>query len=358
LKKAGRFFLALLGGLIGAGIGTLIYQLIRLIVTTFTSSPYIRIAFITVPAIILFILFFLKYESIIQTFRTNSDSIVSRLRKLSVRTLIFAVAGLLIALSIAFLLSRLFDFISVSALRGGLNVVLYIILGYIGISITVSKQDELARFFRMTPRTDKETKEPLPPLPVKILDTSVIIDGRVFDIVNTGFLEGEIMVPGFVLRELQTIADCPDALKRAKGRRGLELINQFKDAHHLTVSDEDFTETDAVDDKLILLAKKLGGTVVTNDFNLNQVARLQNVPILNLNDLSNAVKPALIAGEQFDLQLIKEGTEQRQGVGYLADGTMVVVENASEKIGQTIRVEVTSMLQTAAGKMIFAKPVE
>ena len=183
----------------------------------------------------------------------------------------------------------------------------------------------------------------------------MIIDGRIFDVCQTGFVEGKIVVPNFVLKELQFIADCPDTLKRGRGRRGLELIGKFRENYDVEIADDDFTETDAVDDKLVLLAKKRGCAIITNDYNLNQVARVQGIRVLNVNDLANALKPALIPGETLEVQLIKEGKEPGQAVGYLADGTMVVVDDAVSRVGQMVCAEVTSMLQTSAGRMIFAK---
>ncbi len=191
----------------------------------------------------------------------------------------------------------------------------------------------------------------------KILDTSVIIDGRIADISDTGFLEGIMIIPRFVLAELQQIADSADSLKRQRGRRGLDILNKMKKGIKAVVQivDDDFPEVKEVDEKLIHLGKKLDGAVVTNDFNLNKVAQLQGVKVLNINELSNAVKPIVLPGEELSILVAKEGKDSDQGIGYLEDGTMIVVEKGRQYIGKKVDVVVTSVLQTTAGRMIFAK---
>jgi uncharacterized protein YacL len=192
--------------------------------------------------------------------------------------------------------------------------------------------------------------------PPKLLDTSVIVDGRILEIVQAGFIEGRLLVPKFVLKELQAIADSADSIRRARGRRGLEILNRLREASgRLEVIDQDAPERD-VDGKLVTVARELKAPVLTNDYNLNRVAKLQGVTILNVNELANAIKPVVLPGEEMAVNIIKDGKEQNQGVGYLEDGTMIVVENGKRLIGETIGVQVTSVLQTAAGRMIFAKP--
>jgi len=193
---------------------------------------------------------------------------------------------------------------------------------------------------------------------LKILDTSVIIDGRVADICQTGFLDGVIVIPQFVLEELQHIADSSDALKRNRGRRGLDILNRIQKEIDIQVEmyEIDFEEIQEVDSKLVKLAKLTDGVVVTNDYNLNKVCEFQNVNVLNINDLANAVKPVVLPGEELNVQVIKDGKEYNQGVAYLDDGTMIVVEEGRNYIGKRIDVVVTSVLQTSAGRMIFAKP--
>jgi len=194
----------------------------------------------------------------------------------------------------------------------------------------------------------------------KLLDTSVIIDGRISDITETGFIEGEFIVPQFILHELQHIADSPDSLKRARGRRGLDILHRMQKMTQIDIqiTEEDFPKIREVDAKLVALAKKIDAKVITNDFNLNKVAELQGVQVLNINELANAIKPVVLPGESLRVFIIKEGKEQNQGVAYLEDGTMVVVDNGRRLIGKNIDVTVTSVLQTTAGRMIFTKTRE
>ena len=189
-----------------------------------------------------------------------------------------------------------------------------------------------------------------------VVDTSVIIDGRIADIVETGFIEGALIIPRFVLKELQLIADSSDPLKRTRGRRGLDILNRIqKDPHiHVNIHETDFPDIPEVDSKLVKLAKNLDGKVFTNDYNLNKVAEFQQVKVLNINDLANALKPVILPGETMVIRVVREGKEMGQGVAYLDDGTMVVVNNGKERIGQKLEVAVTSVLQTSAGRMIFA----
>jgi len=188
----------------------------------------------------------------------------------------------------------------------------------------------------------------------KILDTSVIIDGRIADITRSGFLEGTIVIPRFVLRELQTIADSSDSQKRNRGRRGLDMLNTLRKEFGIQILEKEYDEP-GVDGKLIKLANELRGTIVTTDYNLNKLASLQGITVLNMNELANAVKPVMLPGENMKIRILKEGKEPGQGVAYLEDGTMVVVEGGKKHIGDSVNIEVTSSLQTVAGKMIFAR---
>ena len=232
------------------------------------------------------------------------------------------------------------------------HALLVVFLGYMGIAVGGSKGEwfEPARIiaaFRDSARLHQ----------YKVLDTSVIIDGRIADICETGFLEGTLVVPQFVLRELQQVADSSDSLKRNRGRRGLDILQKMQKIAHVTVQivETDFPEVREVDLKLIELARRMSGKIVTNDFNLNKVAQLRGVPVLNINELANSLKPVVLPGEVMRVFVIKEGKEAGQGVGYLDDGTMVVVDQARKALGKTIEVSVTSVLQTTAGKMIFCR---
>ena len=231
------------------------------------------------------------------------------------------------------------------------------ILGIYGFRIGSKKRDDLANMLA-NGFGERKSKSGPPANSHKILDTSVIIDGRIADICKTGFIEGTLVIPEFVLEELQHIADSSDLLKRNRGRRGLDILNKIQKELDVKVLiyEGDFEEINEVDSKLVRLAKALQGKVITNDFNLNKVCELQGVPVLNINDLANAVKPVVLPGEEILVQVIKDGKEHGQGVAYLDDGTMIVVEGGREFIGSTIEVLVTSVLQTSAGRMIFAKP--
>ena len=232
------------------------------------------------------------------------------------------------------------------------HALVVVFLGYMGVVLGGQKAEwfEPARIiaaFRDSSRLHQ----------YKILDTSVIIDGRIADICETGFLDGTLVAPQFVLRELQQVADSSDSLKRNRGRRGLYILQKIQKMNGVTVQivETDFPEVREVDLKLIELARRMSGKIVTNDFNLNKVAQLRGVPVLNINELANSLKPVVLPGELMKVFIIKEGKEQGQGVGYLDDGTMVVVDQAKKALGRTIEVSVTSVLQTTAGKMIFCR---
>jgi uncharacterized protein YacL len=229
---------------------------------------------------------------------------------------------------------------------------LVVVLGYIGLVIGATKGEwlEPARMIAAFRDTSRQQH-------YKILDTSVIIDGRIADICETGFLDGILVAPQFVLRELQQVADSSDSLKRNRGRRGLDILQKIQKMANVTVQivETDFPEIREVDLKLIELARRLSGKIVTNDFNLNKVAQLRGVPVLNINELANSLKPVVLPGELMKVFIIKEGKEAGQGVAYLDDGTMVVVDQARKALGKTIEVSVTSVLQTTAGKMIFCR---
>lgn len=240
--------------------------------------------------------------------------------------------------------------------------VLGMILVFIGIQGMMSMKSDLRKI--LPPYSSPEEVEEAPQKldNVKILDTNIIIDGRISDICRTGFLEGVIYVPGFVLDELQQIADSSDSLKRARGRRGLDILNQMQKELNLAVRNFDHmlngADHETVDGRLVKLAKQMNAVIVTNDFNLNKVAELQGVRVLNVNELANAMKPVVLPGEDLTVTIVREGKEPGQGVAYLDDGTMVVVENAKQFVGESVSVTVGSVLQTVAGKMIFGHPRE
>lgn len=277
----------------------------------------------------------------------------SKIRQLPAQQLVAAIIGLIIGLIVAALLAP-----PLSRLPGILGQVLpfigAILFGYLGITVMTIRQRDIMYLlggrlpFRETGlRRDNYV----------LLDTSVIIDGRIADISRTGFISGIMLIPRFVLNELQHIADSSDVLRRNRGRRGLDMLNklQKESVVPIRIHDIDVEEAQEVDDKLVMLAKELHCPIITNDYNLNRVAELQGVTVLNINELANAVKAVFLPGESMKLRIIQEGRELGQGVGYLDDGTMVVVENGRRYIGNTIQVVVTKVLQTAQGRMIFAR---
>jgi len=268
------------------------------------------------------------------------------------------VAGLLVAALLTFPLSQLPD-----PIGGILPFVAVILFGYFGVALFVMRQSDMMNVISAVFSRNGETPSGASPAwgqgsRTILLDTSVIIDGRVADIAKTGFLPGTLLIPRFVLNELQYIADSADALRRQRGRRGMEVLAELQKVSAVTVriSDIDVEGVREVDDKLIILARQLKCPILTNDYNLNRVAELQGVTILNINELANAVKSVVLPGEAMEIAIIQEGKESSQGVGYMDDGTMVVVENGNRYIGQTRMVNVTKVLQTAAGRMIFARP--
>ena len=245
----------------------------------------------------------------------------------------------------------------------------YLLFGYLGTTLGMKRWRELnfAWVRRLQQQTERGAGGP-DAVPAserggaqpKVLDTSVIIDGRIFDLCKTGFLEGTLILPNFVLKELRHISDSSDALKRNRGRRGLDVLARIQQELRVpvTVDEQDFPDVEEVDVKLLKLAKLRDGCVLTTDYNLNKVAGVSGIQVLNINDLANALKPVALPGEEMEVLIVKEGKEQNQGVGYLDDGTMIVVEGGKQAIGQTVTVSVTSVLQTSAGRMIFAKMQE
>ncbi len=269
--------------------------------------------------------------------------------------LIGLTVGLVIAALLAFPLSLLpSPFGEILPFIGAL------LFSYFGVAIFIMRRNDLFAVFPTRAfKLSKEDDEPAERSDRTILiDTSVIIDGRISDIAQTGFLAGELLIPRFVLDELQHIADSSDGLRRQRGRRGMEVLSKLQESKKIPVriSDIDVEGTREVDSKLVILARQLSCPILTNDYNLNQVAELQGVPVLNINELANAVKAVLLPGETVEVKIIQEGKERGQGVGYLSDGTMVVVEDGREYINKDIMALVTKVLQTAAGRMIFARP--
>ena len=277
-----------------------------------------------------------------------------RLRSVSLKRLIGAAIGSVLGIIGAYLFTVVIrNSIHESALQSFLQLFVMLLMAYVGLIVGATKGDllnlsALGGIFGGEKQTRKS---------YKLLDTSVIIDGRIADIAETGFLDGVLVIPSFVLRELQLVADSADSLKRNRGRRGLDILQRVQKITTLAVQivEDDFPAVREVDMKLIELAKVYEAKIVTNDFNLNKVAQLHGVEVLNINELANSLKPIVLPGEIMKVFILKEGKEYNQGVAYLDDGTMVVVDNARKMIGKTVDISVTSVLQTTAGKMIFGK---
>ena len=305
-----------------------------------------------------------------------SEVVASVLAKAPSADIIVSLIGVLVGLVLANLIGAPFSRLPI--VGSYIPIILSIVLALTGAKVALYKSKDIIGFFNRSQPSDnmvsdnggvmvqdqqEETVVDAGSVPAelasfnKLLDTSVIIDGRISDILITGFLEGNLVIPHFVLDELQRLSDSSDNLKRAKGRRGLDLIHEIQEAagHVVIVKDLEYDAFQDVDSKLIALAKDTGSAIVTNDFNLNKVASIQGVRVLNINDLANAVKPVVIPGEEMTAYLLREGKESGQAIAYLQDGTMIVVEGGRKYIGNKIRVAVTSVLQTSAGRMIFAK---
>lgn len=345
-----------MGGTMGLFILPPLYKLIHLSSNPWLNNPYTSVA---IGALILYGFSFLLSDYFVKFIGWMEE----KLLKAPVGDLLFGTLGLIIGLIVAYLIGFAIDSVNIPIITMILPILLSIVLGYLGFQVGFKKRDELINVFTSGKVNNNLKKKTADELEIsgsiyKLLDTSVIIDGRIADISETGFVEGVLVVPQFVLTELQHIADSSDTLKRTRGRRGLDILRKLQDerASQVLITEVDFEDIQEVDLKLVRLAKKMGGKILTNDFNLNKVCDLHNVEVLNINDLANAVKPVVIPGEEMNVVVIKDGKEHNQGVAYLDDGTMIVVEEGKSYIGQAIVVTVTSVLQTSAGRMIFAKP--
>ncbi|MFF2178777.1 PIN/TRAM domain-containing protein [Lysinibacillus sp. NPDC058147] len=358
MKKFVQIAFLLIGGALGLVFLPPLYELLHLSSNPWLDNPYVSVA---LGALLLFTLSFAFSDYFVRLISWMEEVLF----KVPVGDLLFGTLGLIIGLIVAYFLGFAIDSIDLPIITKVIPIILSFVLGYLGFRVGFKKRDELIQLFTLRGNnTKKKLTEGIEPQEArgnyKLLDTSVIIDGRIADISETGFIEGTLVVPQFVLTELQHIADSSDTLKRTRGRRGLDILKKLQDERttKVEITEEDFEDVQEVDLKLVRLAKKRGNDtqIVTNDFNLNKVCELHHVKVLNINDLANAVKPVVIPGEDMQVMVIKDGKEHNQGVAYLDDGTMIVVEGGRSYIGQAITVTVTSVLQTSAGRMIFAKP--
>lgn len=358
-KKLLRPLITVFGLFLGFGIVWAVYknQDALGLAAFFEGSPsWMRTALYALFSVVFGVIFFFIAPGIIKSVVKLTKRVEKKTSELSMQQIFVGVIGLLLGLLIAALISLLIQKIPFGAIRLLLNVIVFAVLAYLGWRIPTSRIREfnLPNWFKRgdnAPHADPVKAKP------KVLDTSAIIDGRFFDVFRTGIIEGNVIVPAFVLDELRHIADSADPLKRTRGRRGLDFINKLIEENPGTVSisDADYADLDEVDTKLLRLAKDLGGIAVTNDYNLGKVAAVQAVPVFNINDLANSLRINVVAGEVVEVTVVKEGKEHGQGVAYFDDGTMVVIDGGSRLVGETVPVTVTSVLQTSAGRMVFAK---
>lgn len=312
------------------------------------TNPYIDGL---IGAVVIFLLFGFLIDKIVDM----ADQGEKYLLKRSILEIFFATIGVMIGLMIAVMVSFILEMIGAPVLKHILPIIIAAFLCYLGFQIGLQKREEILRLFpeSISNSLTRQTTSKY----AKILDTSAIIDGRILDVVKCHFIDGEILVPQGVIEELQVIADAKDSVKRDKGQRGLDILNELKKTDYsISIIEPTSTHKD-VDALLIKLAKRYQASIITTDYNLNKVCAVQGIKVLNVNDLSEAIKPVLHQGDIFDLLITKIGKEDDQGVGYLDDGTMVVIEKGREYIGKTIPVEVMSLLQTSSGRIIFAKKV-
>lgn len=372
-KKLLNCIFTIIGGCAGYGV----FELCRFLVEKnstgedWTISSAETVALQLIFVIIFAIIFYKLVPVLSRKGKTVADTIGNDIQGVSANDLIGAAIGLIGGLVIAYLITQIYENIIPPSIELSVNICLYALLAYFGSVIGNKKLSEFFAYSLAVRRqvaahqTEdslygsynlKDRKRATVP---KILDTSVIIDGRIAEIMKTGFLEGPVVIPEFVLVELRHIADSSDALKRNRGRRGLDILNKIQEEYGIEIyntdSEKALKDIPEVDVKLLKLAQIMKGKVVTNDFNLNKVSAIKGVPVLNINELANAMKPMVIPGEVMTVTLIKQGKDPNQAVAYLDDGTMIVVEDGRKKIGHTLEINVTSVLQTAAGRMIFGK---
>ncbi|MGO1370058.1 MAG: PIN/TRAM domain-containing protein [Senegalia sp. (in: firmicutes)] len=360
VNKILRVILTVTGFLLGFGVAVSARDLGLL--DFIESRNFVIISYIIISALVGIIVFLLS-PKIINLGNSIGSSVESELQRIPATDIILGAVGLIVGLIIAYLISQPIFNLEIPYITVPAAVVVYLLFGYLGLNVATKKREDFAgltNLFKKTVVKEDGVKIEYPKSRVKpkVLDTSVIIDGRIADICRTGFMEGPLIIPEFVLDELQHIADSSDSLKRNRGRRGLDILNMIQKEIDIEVviHDKDFEDISEVDSKLLKLGQFLNGMVVTNDYNLNKVAEFHGVEVLNINELANAVKPVVLPGEEMHVQVMKDGKESGQGIAYLDDGTMIVVDGGKKHIGEALDVMVTSVLQTAAGRMIFAKP--
>ena len=366
LEKISRFLIIL----VFAISGLLIMEVASPFLSQFVSNEYLKVGFLGVTPLrlVLGLLGLVVFGSLgkwAAPFLMNlimrfSERMAMYLADLPTSDIFVLAIGVILGLIVAALLGTSFSRLPI--IGPYISLIFSILGAIVGAKLALNNRTDIVAFFNriwFSSRVKESSKKTASHVSRthKLLDTSVLIDGRILEIIRLGFLEGTIIIPKFVLEELQKIADSADTLKRNRGRRGLDIVQEIKDLKNVSIEivDKDFDDLTEVDAKLVRLAAQMKGVLATNDFNLSKVAKIQGVPVLNVNDLANALKQAVLPGEELRIFLAKEGKEQGQAIGYLDDGTMVVVENGKRSVNQTVPVTVTSVLQTSAGRMIFAK---
>ena len=343
-----KYVFAIVGIVTGITISRMVLKAVHIQITE--NAELFVIVFV---ALIFGVLFFSVGIKTAEFTFNGFDMLLNSVQNMSFSELGTSAVGLISGLVVANLICITINRIPIVGVP--LSILINIALGAFGVFLFSTKKNEDIRDLWIR----KEKEGGVPPKDKKLLDTSVIIDGRIVDVFRTGIIEGSVLVPDFILEELRHLADSEDDLKRAKGRRGLDVLHVLQNDLKVPVSiieDERLRSASIeVDEKLLALAKSQAAKIVTNDYNLNKVAKIQEIPILNINDLANAMKPIAVSGEKMDVKVLKEGKENGQGVGYLEDGTMIVVDGGLKYKGETIKVIVTSVLQTTAGSMVFAR---
>ena len=359
--------MSILISIIGAILGIIFTNVILSNFIEKPTSVIIKIVAMIIAAVVFGFIFYALAPKFISVELKLIESIEDSLKKFSLVDIVIGTIGLVVGLILAFLISQPLLKLNIPGIGTVLTVifeiVFYIGMGFLGAKLALNYHDDFLAFFdriktKEKPNLKFSNKDSK--VRPKIVDTSTIIDGRIIDILKTGFLEGNLIIPIFVIEELQHIADSDNYLRRQKGRRGLDILKtmqtEYKDK--VKVVDKRYPNIDKVDSMLVKMSEELNANLLTNDYNLNKVADLQEVFVFNINDLANAMRPVFVAGEPINVSIIKEGRENNQGIGYLDDGTMIVVEDGKKYLGQVIECTVTSVLQTSAGKMIFAKKSE
>lgn len=353
-----RWIIHILMGIVGASIGITVLPWVWHLFGQDANAFNQEIANGLIGAIIFVIFSFFMSNFLMRALKRLDQKIT----RVNLSKMVFNFIGAILGLMVGVLLTIPLSLLGVPVLSNIISFILIVGLLYLGYTVFDKRGDEI---FKIVFRKRKETAPADKPADKEensrssmLLDTSSVIDGRILDVLKTGFISDKVIVPNFVLLELQLISDSADPLKRAKGRRGLDLVNSLKEFANVEISTKDYEDVREVDTKLLRYASEIGAKLVTNDFNLNKVAEIQGVVVLNINDLANAVKTQLIVGEQVEVTIIREGSERQQGVAYLPDGTMIVIEDTAKMIDKKVLVEVAKVLQTSAGRMIFADLVD